>query len=142
VLGHTDFETIVVTIADRDLARRVLLTYAELPVRYRYMAAADAQTGRRLPGLVRRSPLRLESVEAHTTVVPALSEAADLRLTEVTNAARRCAEQGLGHVTEAEIDEWAGQLRAAEAAGDFMFSETAFVVTAVRPDAAASGPRG
>ena len=30
VLGHTDFETIVVTTADRDLTRRVLRTYAEL----------------------------------------------------------------------------------------------------------------
>ena len=55
VLGHTDFETIVVTTADRDLTRRVLRTYAELPVLYRHMAAADAQMGRRLPGLVRRS---------------------------------------------------------------------------------------
>ncbi len=80
VLGHTDFETIVVTTADRDLTRRVLLTYAQLPVLYRYMAAADAQMGRRLPGLVRRSGLQLGVVEAHTTVVPSLSGAAALRL--------------------------------------------------------------
>lgn len=49
VLGHTDFETIVVTSADRDLSRRVCLTYAQLPVRYRQMANADPQLGRRLP---------------------------------------------------------------------------------------------
>ncbi len=84
VLGHTDFETIVVTTADRDLTRRVLRTYAELPVLYRHMAAADAQMGRRLPGLVRRSPLQLDSVRAHTTVVvPSLSEATTARLAEV-----------------------------------------------------------
>ena len=52
----------MVATADRDLTRRVLLTYAQLPVLYRYMAAADAQMGRRLPGLVRRSGLQLDSV--------------------------------------------------------------------------------
>jgi ubiquinone/menaquinone biosynthesis C-methylase UbiE len=65
VLGHVDFETIVVATQDRDLTRRVLLSYAELPVLYRHMAAADPQMGRRLPGLVRRSPLHLDGVHAH-----------------------------------------------------------------------------
>ncbi|MCK9922008.1 methyltransferase domain-containing protein [Frankia sp. AgPm24] len=133
VLGHTDFETIAVTVDDRDLARRVLLTYAELPVPYQHMAAADPQTGRRLPGLIRRSPLHLEAVHAHTTVVATLPEAMDLRLREVHTAVRRSTERGLGHVTTKETDAWLDQLHAAETTGDFLFSETAFVVTASRP---------
>ncbi len=136
VLGHTDFETIVVTTADRDLTRRVLRTYAELPVLYRHMAAADAQMGRRLPGLVRRSPLQLDSVRAHTTVVPSLSEATTARLAEVAASVRRSAGRGLGHVTLAELEEWTGQLQVAEAGGDFLFSETAYLVTANRASVA------
>jgi ubiquinone/menaquinone biosynthesis C-methylase UbiE len=133
VLGHTDFETIVVTIDDRDLARRVLLTYAELPVVYQHMAAADPRTGRRLPGLVRRSPLRLDAVHAHTTVITMLPQALDVRLREVHTAVRRSAERGQGHVSTAEADAWLDQMHTAEATGDFLFSETAFVVTASRP---------
>ena len=133
VLGHTDFETIVVVTADRDLSRRVLLTYAQLPVLYRYMAAAEPQMGRRLPGLVRRSALQLQSVEAHTTVETSLTGAAVTRLTEVAQAVRRSANAGLGHVTLAELEEWDAQLHAAQDAGEFLFAETAFLVTAVRP---------
>jgi SAM-dependent methyltransferase len=133
VLGHTDFETILVTTEDRDLARRVLLTYAQLPVLYCHMAAADPQTGRRHAGLVRRSPLRLDSIQAHTAVVPTLPEAMALRLREVHTAVRRSAERALGHVTTGEADAWLGQLHAAETAGYFLFSETAFVVTASKP---------
>ncbi|OHV42130.1 methyltransferase type 11 [Parafrankia soli] len=132
VLGHTDFETIAVAIADRDLARRVLLTYAELPVPYEYMAATDPQLGRRLAGLVRRSPLALESVEAHTTVSPTLAEAMPLRLGEIHDAVHRCADRGLGHVSLDELAEWSRQLQAAQDDGDFLFSETAYVVTARR----------
>ncbi len=132
VLGHTDFETIVVVTADRDLTRRVLLTYAELPVLYRHMAAADAQMGRRLPGLVRRSGLRLEDVDAHTTVVSSLSEAAAVRLEEVERAVRRSANAERGHVTVAELEDWMAQLHAAQDAGDFLFAETAFLVSAAR----------
>ncbi|CAO5186180.1 Methyltransferase type 11 [Frankia sp. AiPs1] len=133
VLGHTDFDTIVVTTSDRDLARRVLRTYAELPVPYPHMAATDPQTGRRLAGLVRRGPLRLDTVHAHTTVIPTLPEALAHRLREVHTAVRRCAARGRGEVTPAEADAWCDELYAAEATGDFLFSETAFLVTAHRP---------
>ena len=130
VLGHTDFETIVVAVEDRELTRRVLLTYAELPVLYRHMATADAQMGRRLAGLVRRSPLQLETVRAHTTVFPFLAEARAARLAEVVMAVRRSARRGVGHVTVAEIEAWTDQLQAAERDGDFLFSETAYLLTA------------
>jgi SAM-dependent methyltransferase len=132
VLGHTDFETIVVAVNDRDLTRRVLLTYAEPPVLYRHMAVADAQMGRRLPGLVRCSPLHLETVQAHTTVLPSLPEAWVARLAEVVASVRRSAGFGLGHVEIDELEEWTDQLHAAEASGDFLFSETAYLVTARR----------
>ena len=133
VLGHTDFETIVVVTDDRDLSRRVLLTYAQLPVLYRYMAAAEPQMGRRLPGLVRRSALQLQSVETHTTVETSLTGAAVTPLDEVAQAVRRSADAGLGHVTPAELEEWVAQLHAAQDAGEFLFADTAFLVTAVRP---------
>lgn len=130
VLAHTDFETIVVTTSDRDLSRRVLRTYADLPVPYPYMQATDAQMGRRLSGLVRRGPLRHDSVQAHTTVLTSLAEAASIRLGEVVTAVRTSAERGLGDVTPAEIDRWWNDLEAADAAGEFLFSETTYLVIA------------
>lgn len=131
VLGHTDFDTLVVAIEDRDLARRILRTYAELPVLYANMAAADPWMGRRLPGIVRSSPLRLESVHAHTTTVSTLADATRTRLGEVTEAVRRSAAAGHGYVEVGEIDEWQDQLRSADLDGSFLFSETAFVVVGV-----------
>jgi hypothetical protein len=95
------------------------------------MAATDPQLGRRLPGLVRRSPLQLQSVCAHTTVVPTLAEAGPLRLDEVAESARRSAERGLGHVTSSEVDDWLADLQAAETSGDFLFAETTFITTAI-----------
>lgn len=97
------------------------------------MAAADAQMGRRLPGPVRRSALQLQSVEAHTTVETSLTGAAATRLDEVAQAVRRSANAGLGHITVAELGDWVTQLHAAQDAGEFLFAETAFLVTAVRP---------
>jgi len=133
VLGHTDFETIVVTSADRDLSRRVCLTYAQLPVRYRHMANADPQLGRRLPGLVRSSPLRLEDVHAHVSVALELAGQARARTEEMATAVRRAAVQRLNHVTETELDRWLVELRAAAESGEFLFSETAYIAVARRP---------
>lgn len=45
---------------------------------------------------------------------------------------RRSAYRGLGHVTLAELEEWTGELEAAQADGDFLFSETAYLLTATR----------
>ncbi|MEX5637304.1 hypothetical protein [Parafrankia sp. FMc2] len=123
----------VVAVGSRDLTRRVLQTYADLPVLYEHMAAADPWMGRKLAGLVRRSPLGLESVRAFTTAHAELSEARDIRLDEVMTAVRRSAERGLGSVTVNEVDEWQEQLCTAQVAGEFFFAETAFVVVASKP---------
>lgn len=98
--------------------------------RRRHSSTWEAGTPAR--GLVRRGPLALESVEAHTIVSSSLAEATALRLGEVRDAVRRCADRGLGHVDHDEITEWVRQLQAAQDDGDFLFSETAYVVTARR----------
>ncbi len=138
VLGHTDFETITVATADRDLARRVLHTYARLPMPYEFMAGADGQMGRRRAGLVRRGPLRLTSVEAYTLVLTSLDQARAHRLDEVTRAVRRAAEAGLGDVGLDELDAWTADLRDAQTGGNFLSTETAFLVTAHCDDPARS----
>lgn len=132
VLAHTDFEGIVIAGADRDLTRRVLLTYAELSVRYLSMADSDGQMGRQLAGLVRHSALRLLDVRAHVTVCDALTGAARSRVDEVTFAVRRIASRHAGPVSAEDIDRWAEQLREADADGSFFFSEPAFAVVAGR----------
>ncbi|KJE19350.1 hypothetical protein FF36_06367, partial [Frankia torreyi] len=62
-----------------------------------------------------------------------LAEAADLRLREVATAIRSAADQGLGGVTPTEVDRWWSDLEAADAADEFLFSETAYIVTARLP---------
>jgi hypothetical protein len=65
-------------------------------------------------------------------VVTSLPEAWTARLVEVTASVRRSAERGLGHVSAGELQDWIAQLHAAEAHGEFVFSETAYLVTATR----------
>ncbi|WP_261557943.1 hypothetical protein [Frankia tisae] len=102
----------------------------DLPVPYLYMQATDAQLGRHLSGLVRRGPLRHHAVQAHTTVVSSLAEAADLRLREVATAVRSSAARGLGDVTPADAGRWWNDPEAVDAADEFLFSETTYMVTA------------
>jgi len=132
VVGHTDFESIVVTADDRDLSRRVCLSYAELTIPYRTMATADGQMGRWLPGLVRRSGLDLITVRPHVGLATSLAGKAESRVVEMAAAVRRAARVDAAHVTEAEVDRWLEDLRAVDARADFLFSETAYLVLAVR----------
>jgi len=57
------------------------------------------------PAPFRRSPLQLDSVYAHTTVVSSLSEATTVRLAEVAASVRRSACRGLSYATLTELDE-------------------------------------
>jgi hypothetical protein len=47
-------------------------------------------------------------------------------------AVRRAAQLDAARVTEAEVDRWLDDLRAVDARGDFLFSETAYLVLAER----------
>jgi SAM-dependent methyltransferase len=132
LLCHTDFDTIVLVTADRDLNRRVCQTYADLPVLYSGMAHADAQMGRRLLGLVRRSPLAFVEVSVHVTVETELAGAALARVSEMAASVGRSARHGLGSVSEHDVQRWLQDLQAAQDGGDFLFSETAYLVSATR----------
>jgi SAM-dependent methyltransferase len=68
VLSHTDFETIVVTSARPGSVPTRVPDVRPAAGAPRHMANADPQLGRRLPGLVRSSPLRLEDVHAYVSV--------------------------------------------------------------------------
>lgn len=132
VLGHVDFDTITLAATDRELCRRICRTYADLPVRYRTMAAADPQMGRRLPGLVRASPLVVDDVHGHVRVVPTFAGAAAARVREMARAVTAAAARGRGRVSAADVDRWLADLRAVDDEGRFLFSETAYIVTAHR----------
>lgn len=133
VLGHTDFETIGVLTDDVELSARVLATYADLPVLYRLMAARDGRMGRRLPGLVAREPrLRLLSVEPATQVLTDIDVAWARRLGEVVGFVERAVDQQEARVTSAELQRWVDELHEAARREDFVFFETAFLVTAAR----------
>jgi len=114
VLGHTDFESIVVTVP------------------YRTMATADGQMGRWLPGLVRRSGLELMTVHPHIGLSTSLTGKAESRVLEMAAAVRKAARLDAARVTAAEVNRWLDDLRAVDARADFLFSETAYLVLAER----------
>jgi trans-aconitate methyltransferase len=130
VVSHTDFDSIIVNTSDMALTRRVLRAYAGL--RQPWMAACDGRMGRRLPGLVRASPLHVQTVEAVTTVETTYTGQARQRLTEILQGLHTQARSGSGMAcpTTRALDTWERDLRYASQAGDFCFAETAFVVTA------------
>lgn len=128
VLAHTDFETIVLVADDRQLSRRVCLSYADLPVLYEGMATADPHMGRRLAGLVRGSQLDLVTVAAHVTVATEYAGKARERVEEMATSVRRSARRGLADVPESEVDHWLEDLARQHSGGKFFFSETAYVV--------------
>jgi hypothetical protein len=130
VVSHTDFDALLVNTADIALTRRVLHGYADL--QQPWMAACDGRMGRRLPALVRASPLRVTGVETHTVVETSYSGHACRRLAEVVAVLRASAIRGGGPVDGAELDAWERGLRAADATGEFCFAEIAFVVSATR----------
>jgi ubiquinone/menaquinone biosynthesis C-methylase UbiE len=132
VIGHTDFESMVITADDRDLSRRVCLSYAELTIPYRTMATADGQMGRWLPALVRRSAMELITVHAHVGLSTSLTGIAEARVLEMAAAVNRMAQVAGARVTGAEVGRWLQDLRAVDARGDFLFSETAYLVLAER----------
>jgi SAM-dependent methyltransferase len=63
VIGHSDFDTLVFAGADLALTRRLVHNYCDRQ-QPGWMDAVDGTIGRRLPALVRRSPLQVRQVHA------------------------------------------------------------------------------
>ena len=130
VWSHTDYEAIVISGADRRLTRRVVGAYADAsslgPGR------SDAQMGRNVVAVVDRSPLRRTGVAAASLIATELTGPAGLRVDDIASTVARSAQQGGSDVTVGEVEDWVAQLEQADSRGELFYSQTAFVVTAVR----------
>jgi len=98
-------------------------TYCDLPILYRFMRQADAQMGRKLPGLVKRCGFALVDVRPHVTVETSLTGAAARRIEEMAWSVRRAIRLQQAGLTEHEVQQWLDGLLEQDAKSDFFFSE-------------------
>jgi hypothetical protein len=57
-----------------------------------------------------------------------------MRIDDIAATLRRGAAEGKVEVSPGELDDWTASLVAADAAGDFFYAQTAYVVVARRPE--------
>lgn len=131
VWSHVDYESAVVSGADRRLTRRVVQAYADATDPGR--ARSDAQMGRRLAALAARSPLVRTAVDAHVLVATDLAGPGGHRIDDIVASLRRGIDSVDAEVGPDEIDRWVSELRQADARGEFFYSQTAYIVTTTRP---------
>ena len=123
VWSHVDFDGIIIGGADRQLTRSILHAYADHPPRF--LATADGQIGRRLPGLIEQSRLSLIDATVHHTTAHRLDSDARARVEEIAGQVRAEA----AGLTNHELTTWLQQLTEAAHEGQFFFSEPCVIVT-------------
>jgi SAM-dependent methyltransferase len=125
VWSHVDYDSVVVSGADRALTRSILQAYADAPP---LGGRSDPQMGRRLTAVVAASPLARTSVDAQALVATDLAGPGGHRINDITVTVRRSVELGMAEVAPTDVDRWLAQLRAAEERGEFFYSQTAYIV--------------
>lgn len=131
VWSHTDFDSIVINVPDLQLTRRVVHVYADCP--QAWMDASDGQMGRKIAGLVHRSPLVVDEVHAQTDVATELTGDARSRIDEMGAVLRKQAQTAEASLTAVDVQRWVTAVQSAAATGDFLYAETAFMVVCHRP---------
>jgi SAM-dependent methyltransferase len=132
VWSHVDYDSAVVAGGERDLTRRIVHAYADYA--QSWLNSNDGQMGRKLAGLVARSPLRATKVDAQVMTNSSLVGPAKMRIDDIAATLRRGAGEGKVEVSPSELDDWTASLGVADAAGDFFYAQTAYVVVARRPE--------
>ncbi|CAN5809880.1 hypothetical protein BH24ACT15_BH24ACT15_35710 [soil metagenome] len=128
VWSHVDYDSAVIAGGDRDLTRRIVHAYADYV--QPWMTSNDGQMGRKLAGLVGRSPLRQAAIDAQVMASSQLIGPARMRIDDIVSTLRRGAGEGMVDLTPEELDIWTASLTAADAAGAFFYAQTAYVVVA------------
>ena len=127
VLGHPDFDSVVLAGADVRLTRRLVHAYCD--TQHAWMPRADGTIGRRLPEIVLRSPLTLDQVTARVLLTRSLEEGGFGRFA-VDHLVETLAEAGAASCTE--LAGWRADLEAAAGRGAFLLSLNDYVVVASR----------
>ncbi|WP_181799129.1 methyltransferase domain-containing protein [Kitasatospora acidiphila] len=131
VVAHVDFDSIVIEGADRQLDRQICHAFTD--DQQTWMDHADGRIGRKLPGLVKASPLALTKVRTWVTSSTEMSGQAARRIDNIRQALTNSARRGTGLVALEEVDAWYAAVQESASLGRFFFAETAVVVSASRP---------
>jgi len=118
----------VISGGDVGLTRRIVHLFSDYvdPT----MDHADGQIGRKLPGLVHRSPLVPVEVTSHVLLSTELTGPARFRVEATVDTLRDACRQGTVDLGLEELESWRASLEAAAADGQFLYSHVTYVVVA------------
>lgn len=131
VWSHTDFDSVVVNGADVVLTRRVVHANADYTAPH--MGHSDGQMGRKLAGLIARSPLERVALGAQVLQRAELVGPARARIDDMVGNLRIAARAGEIDVTLEDLESWMASLEAANERGEFFYAQTAYTVVARCP---------
>jgi ubiquinone/menaquinone biosynthesis C-methylase UbiE len=115
ILGHHDFDGIIIASADRDLTRRLIHRFAD--TKQRWQEASEGRMGRMIPGLVAKAGFASIEIETKLFVDLTLDEGSYAR-TFIAGLIELSARMGFGRE---EVMLWSAGLEAAAAEGRFFF---------------------
>jgi ubiquinone/menaquinone biosynthesis C-methylase UbiE len=128
VLSHSDFDTLVFASEDLRLTRRLVHAYCD--TQQGWMDSVDGTIGRRLVQIVKRSPLRVEDVQARVNLSLRFRPG-ELGYGYAHNLAR--ALRAGGQADPAELDGWLAGLHRQDEVDGFLFSINDYAVVCARP---------
>ncbi len=132
VWSHVDYEALLIGGADRVLTRRIVTAYAD--ARYLNCSHTDAQVARKLATMVDRSPLTRVGIDAAVLIATSFVGPGRHRVDDIAATVSRSASQGDVDLEPEEVRQWVGSLERAEERGEFFYSHTAYMVTALNGD--------
>lgn len=127
--SHVDYEAILVGGADRLLTRRIVDAYADAS--YVSRGHSDAQMARQLAAIVDRSTLTRIGIDAAVLIATTLDDPARRRVDDIAATVVDSAKRGDTDVEPDEVRQWVASLVGADERGEFFYSHTAYIVTAV-----------
>ena len=125
VLGHSDFDTIVFNSDNLEFTRQLVHLFCDTT--QAWMKRSDGTMGRKLSGVVGRSPLKIEQVAGwvgiHTSFDP--RSPGRYAAEEIARVARR-----YGGISCARVDRWLAGLERLAKRGEFFYSLNDYAVVA------------
>ncbi len=131
VWSHPDYDSVVISGGDMALTRRIVHLFSDYvdPT----MDHADGQIGRKLPGLVHRTPLVPVAVTSHVLLSTELTGPARFRVDATVETLRDACRRGDVDLSLEELESWRQSLADADADGQFLYSHITYVVVADKP---------
>lgn len=128
VWSHPDYDSVVISGGDAALTRQIVHAFADYADAT--MDHADAQMGRKLPGLIYESPFVPVTVTSNVLLSTELSGPARFRIEATVAVLRSAAEAGQVDLSMEQLESWMNSLEAANRNGQFLYSHVTYIVIA------------